>query len=74
MAAKGIHQFKDDHYKVSLPLKNLNMELSSSEELTLGGFMKIKWRLASESQFCKDYNQIMQDIISGSYAQKVPIN
>ena len=48
---EGIHQLKDGHYEMPLPLKSENVELPNSKELALSRLLRLKRRLTSDEQF-----------------------
>lgn len=68
----GVHQRKDGHYELPLPLKRDLTKLPNNKEVALNRLSKLKRRLQHDSRYQKDYLTFMTEIIERGYAERVP--
>ena len=74
IAEEGIHQYKDGHYELPLPLKNEDIELPNNRDAALRRLNQLKRRFKSRNnqKYREDYVEFMKKMIDSGYAEKVP--
>ncbi|XP_063607775.1 uncharacterized protein LOC134782243 [Penaeus indicus] len=68
----GIHQLKDGHYELPLPLKDDKVKFPNSKELAMCRLMSLKRKLKQKNGFLQDYVAFMKDLIDKGYAEEAP--
>ena len=72
IAEKGIRHLENGHYELPLPLKNSSVKLPNNGELALRRLSHLKKRFMANEQYCKDYVEFMENVITRGYAERVP--
>ncbi|KAI4884310.1 hypothetical protein NFI96_008914, partial [Prochilodus magdalenae] len=65
-------QLKGGHYCIGLPLKNKEVKMPNNRAIAEQRALNLKKQLLKNPQFQEDYITFMNDMISKSYAVKVP--
>ncbi|XP_047473555.1 uncharacterized protein LOC125028204 [Penaeus chinensis] len=68
----GIHQLKDGHYELPLPLIDDKVKLPNSKEIALCRLRSLKRKLKQNNDFLQDYVAFMKDLIKKGYAEEAP--
>lgn len=68
----GIRQKEDGHYELPLPFKTDEPNLPDNKACAVHRLISLERRLRRNEQYCKDYVNFMNDIISRGDAEKVP--
>ena len=69
---QGVHQLKDGHYELPLPLKNDEVKLPNNRILAEGRLKKLKTKLEKDSQHKTKYKMFIDDMTTKCYAEIVP--
>ncbi|XP_063878734.1 uncharacterized protein LOC135110395 [Scylla paramamosain] len=69
---EGVHQLKDGHYELPLPLKDDNVKLPNNKLLAEQRLKKLRAKLEKDNQHEGDYKVFMDDMITKGYAEVVP--
>ncbi|XP_063872995.1 uncharacterized protein LOC135107264 [Scylla paramamosain] len=69
---EGVHQLKDGHYELPLPLKDDNVKLPNNKLLAEQILKKLRAKLEKDNQHKGDYKVFMDDMITKDYAEVVP--
>ena len=68
---KGIHQRKDGHYEMPLPLRSLDVKLPNNRSQALRRLSQLKARFQKDPKYHRDYVKFMEEMIE-KCAEKVP--
>ena len=69
---QGVHQLKDGHYELPLPLKNDNVKLPNNKALVEKRINKLKGKLEKDDQHHTNYKAFINNMITNGYAEVVP--
>ena len=69
---EGVHQDREGHYELPLPLKNNDTKLPNNKDMALHRLMKLKAKLMKDKKYHQDYKEFMKELIDKNYAELVP--
>lgn len=65
-------KYTDGHYEIGLPLRERDIKMPNNKARAEERAAHLKQKLKKNPEFCEDYTNFMEDMISNEYAEEVP--
>ena len=70
----SVMQCEDGHYQVSLPLRDLNLQMPANRSQAERRALYLKRKFSKDEKFREDYVACLEKVIGDGFAEKVPLD
>lgn len=70
----SVMQCEDGHYQVSLPLRDLNLQMPANRSQAERRALYLKRKFSKDVKFREDYVACLENVIGDGFAEKVPLD